>query len=153
MGARRNVIGHDRWGEGRGDRDDHVRFAHIFEFNCLERNTCFLCDLFDVGQHLGVIIPADDFFETALLQCCAQLERGLVARTDHADDLGIVACQVLDRDGGCGSGAQCSQQVATYHRLGFAGIRVEQENSGLVVDKVAFLKVVRPVAASLQTNC
>ena len=66
--------------------------------------------------------------------------------------LGILARQMLDRHRRGRRGAQRGQQVAADHRLGLAGVGIEQEDGRLVVDDAALFKVVRPISARLQAR-
>jgi len=138
--------------EAGGDRDDHVGLLQPLKLHRLERQPRLGRDLLQVRQHLGVIVPTDDFLETPLFQRRAQLKLRLMTRADHAHDLRILARQVVDRDRGGGGGAQGGREIAADHGADHAGIGVEQEHGGLVVDDAVFLQVVRPIAARLEAK-
>ena len=133
--------------------DDDVGLgAEAVEGDGLEGEVGFGCDFGEAGEALGVEVPAEDALEGALAEGGAELEGGLVAGADHAEDLRIRAGEVLDRDGGGGGGAGGGQVVAADHRGGAAGVRVEEVYRGLVVGEVPPRHVVGPVAAGLEAE-
>ena len=153
VAARRDVLGKKDRREGGGDRNDHICVAHPLEFDRLEGQTRLGRNLLEVGQHLGMQVPADHLVEVALLERGPQLEGRLVSRPDHADHPGVLSCEMADRHRGGGGGAQRGQQIAPDHGLCPAGIGIEEEHGGLVVDEAPLFEIVGPVAAGLQPQC
>jgi hypothetical protein len=97
-------------------------------------------------------VPADDLLEGMRLRRRAQLELRLVARADHAEDLGVLPREVPDRHRGGRRGAERGQVIAAHHRLHAARVGVEQEHRRLVVDDPPPVEVVRPVAPGLEAE-
>ena len=82
-----HVVGLQYGAEGRGDRDDHIGLRHAIKIDRLERQTGLGRRRFDRPAVMsGLRFQPIDLLEGALFQRRAQLERGLVARADHAED-------------------------------------------------------------------
>ena len=87
VGAGPDLGGQQDRGEGRGDGDDDVGLgAEAVEGDGLEGEAGFGRDLGEAGEHLGVEVPAEDALEGTLAERGAELEGGLVAGADHAED-------------------------------------------------------------------
>ena len=85
--------------ERRSDRDDHIRLrAELVKFDRLERQAEFFGDGTQTRQHVGVVVPGDDAFEFALFYGGAELEGGLMACADHAENACVFAGEMGDRD-------------------------------------------------------
>ncbi len=152
VGAGGDLVGLEDRVEARGDGDDDIGFgAEAVEIDGLEGQAELGCGGLEAREHLGVEVPADDLLEGALGGGGAHLEGRLVAGADHAEDLGVGAGEVLDRDRRGGGGAERREEVAADDGFHLSGVGIEEEDRGLVVGE-ALRVVAGPVAAGLEAE-
>jgi hypothetical protein len=128
------MLGQQRRCEARGDGDDDIRLHHAGKLHRLEGQSDLFCHFGEARQHLGMQVPADDLLELMRLRRRAQLELRLMARADHAEDLGVLPREMPDRHRGGRRGPERGEVIAAHHRLHAARVGVEQEHRRLVVD-------------------
>ena len=117
----------DRVERGRHGNHD-VGFSHALKRHGFKRQIKFCGDFGKARQHFWMVVPADDFFETVGFKRMAQLEFRLMARTNHAHNLTVLARQMFDRHRRRRCCAQCGQQVSANHCGDFSGVGIKQKH-------------------------